>query len=113
MRHLIAYACTLLIGVAIAHLMLAPPGIGEPPFPHFDKVVHLIAFACLGFPLSVTRTHPALWIFLAAVVYGAAIEIIQPSFGRSAEWADLAADVIGAGLGILLGRLVSRIRKPG
>lgn len=108
MRHRIAYALTGLVGLVIARLTLGPAGTGAPPFPHFDKLAHLLAFACLAFPLSATRRHPAARIFAAGLVFGAAIEIIQPVVGRSAEAADLLADAAGLGLGIALGHLASR-----
>lgn len=81
----------------------------EAPVAHFDKISHVLAFACLGFPLAAAGTHRPIWIFLAGLAYGAIIEIIQPSFGRTAEWADLAADAAGVGLGVAVGYIFLRV----
>ncbi|MEM6577570.1 MAG: VanZ family protein [Pseudomonadota bacterium] len=108
MRHLVGYAVTVMIGLVVARLTLGPSGEGDPPFPHFDKVAHLLAFAALAFPLAAARAQSAAWIFSVGLLFGAAIEIIQPYVGRSAEWADLLADALGLILGIALGQLAAR-----
>lgn len=86
--------------------------------PFFDKIAHGIAYAALGCSLfwsmaagGCTNFSEALrknrfrtvgsWILLVSI--GAAVEWIQPQFGRSAEWLDLVSDGIGGLLGILIG----------
>jgi len=40
--------------------------------------------------------------FVLAVMTGAAVELVQPSLGRGAEWGDLLTDALGASLGLTL-----------
>lgn len=108
LRHLFAYVVTLMIAVIIARMTLGPVGDVRPPFAHFDKVVHAAAFACLALPLSMTRTHSWTVIFLVGCAYGGLIEVIQPHFGRTADWLDLGADAAGLLTGIALGSIASR-----
>lgn len=96
-RVAIGSAVTLVLAVIIAVLTLAPMPSGGPA--GSDKIYHVLAFACLAFPLPLVRLRLALWVILGVIAYGGMIEIIQPFFGRQAEWADLVADGIGAILG--------------
>ena len=69
-----------------------------------DKAAHLIAFALLAFPLNLAG-HPR-WLLLNTgfVLFGGAIEFIQPFVGRHGEWLDLGADMIGVVGGLLVAR---------
>ena len=83
-----------------------------PPAPDgTDKVVHLIAFAALAFPLARTGRIGLIPVFVGASAFGGAIELIQPSFNRSADFNDWVADVVGVISGIGLGLLYRRLRK--
>ena len=83
-----------------------------PPAPDgSDKVVHLIAFAALAFPLARTGRIGLLPVFVGASAYGGIIEVLQPSFGRSADMQDWIADIAGVGLGIVLALLYRRLGK--
>ena len=84
----------------------APPPVPEGS----DKLVHFIAFAALAFPLARTGRLGLVAVFIGASAFGGAIELIQPSFNRSADVNDWAADVIGVLLGIAGGLLYRRIR---
>ena len=58
-----------------------------------DKVVHLIAFAALAFPV---QNWPSDWCPSSSeLAFGGVIELIQPSFNRSADINDWIADVFG------------------
>jgi len=48
-------------------------------------------------------------VALTAVLYGAAIEVIQPIVGRSGDLADFIADVLGIGLGAILGLMMNSV----
>ncbi|MCB1358432.1 MAG: VanZ family protein [Maritimibacter sp.] len=100
---------TVIIAVLIAVLTLMP----DAPMPrnqiHLDKLAHMAAFFGLVFPTAALWPRVTAWIGLLAVLYGGAIEIIQPYTGRSAEWADLLADGIGVGLGIVFGMVLRRV----
>ncbi|MCH4271468.1 VanZ family protein [Kerstersia gyiorum] len=97
----LALAATLALLVIISFLTLASPG-SLPRVAGGDKVHHALAFAALVFPVVVARPAWALRAFIGAVAYGGLIELVQPSFGRAGEWADLIADTIGAAAGVVL-----------
>ena len=101
-RMAIGSAVTLVLAVIIAVLTLAPMPSGGPA--GSDKLYHVLAFACLAFPLPLVRPRLAVWVILGVIAYGGMIEMIQPFFGRQAEWADLVADGIGAILGASVAR---------
>ena len=69
-----------------------------------DVALHAVAFTVLTFLLSMAHfeRRPLGSAFLM-LLYGSAIELLQGGMGeRSAEWKDLAVDVVGIGLGLLL-----------
>ena len=51
-----------------------------------------------------------IWMIPAALVFGAAIELVQPFVGRSAELVDFVADIVGVACGLALG-LILRMRR--
>lgn len=83
-------AVTVLALVPIEHLQL-------PVFDWWDKAQHALAFLALtGWALLLWPFH-ASRVVLGMLVYGAGIEVAQWAVGwRFAEWADLAADSVGA-----------------
>ncbi|MGO3741810.1 VanZ family protein [Kerstersia sp.] len=97
----LAIFATLALLILITYLTLAAPG-SLPRVAGGDKLHHALAFAALVFPVVLARPRWALRAFIAAIAYGGLIELIQPSFGRSGEWADLLADTIGAAAGVVL-----------
>ena len=98
-------AVTLALAVIIAALTLAPMPASGPA--GSDKAYHVLAFACLAFPLPLVWPRLTLWVVLSVIAYGGAIEVIQPFFGRQAQWADLVADAIGAVIGAAVGYALS------
>ena len=96
---------TLTLSVAMLWPLEAPPPAPEGS----DKLVHFAAFAALAFPLARTGRIGLLPVFIGASAFGGAIELIQPSFNRSADVNDWVADVMGVVLGIGLGLLYRRI----
>lgn len=110
MTHPYTLVLTLFVALLIAWGTLSPPGAPGPALPLTDKQIHALAFALLVLPLGWVRPRAALWLGPLALAYGGAIELIQPSVGRSAEWGDLLADAIGIALGLLPGQLRARIR---
>lgn len=98
-------AGTVLVSL-VTWLCLRPSSGSEQLFPYADKWAHFLAFFALGgFLLALVERRHYVAVALALLAFGGAIEVAQylMPFGRSAEWADLAAD----GLGILLGLLAS------
>lgn len=97
-------ATTALMFGCVTYLMLFHQGGGSmPKFPHADKLYHAIAFSALLFPTAALRPRWIWKVAVASLAYGAFIEVVQPQFGRQAEWADLLADAIGVVIGALLG----------
>ena len=100
-------AVTLTLSVAMLWPLEAPPQAPEGS----DKLVHLVAFAALAFPLARTGRFGLLPVFIGASAFGGAIELIQPSFNRSADVNDWVADIVGVILGIGCGLLYRRLRR--
>ena len=98
---------TLVLTVAMLWPLDAPPSTPEVS----DKIVHFIAFATLAFPLAHTGRFGLLPVFIGASAFGGLIELIQPSFNRSADINDWVADIVGIILGIGCGLLYRRLRK--
>ena len=84
----------------------APPPASEGS----DKLVHFIAFAALAFPLARTGRIGLLPVLIGASAYGGIIELIQPSFNRSADVNDWVADIVGVVLGVGCGLIYRRLR---
>ena len=96
-RELIAQG--LLIGYMLVLLYLAlSPAPSGPEIPHFDKLMHtlswgLMALLCLGaWPDHYLRA------VLVSAVHGGATEVMQGTLvrGRTADWFDWLADLLGA-----------------
>lgn len=68
-----------------------------------DKLIHALAYALLSLLIYMALTRPTLlvkravtWSIVIALLYGATDEWHQYFVaGRTAEWADLAADAVG------------------
>ena len=99
-------AVTLTLTVAMLWPLEAPPPAPEGS----DKLVHLVAFAALAFPLARTGRIGLLPVFIGASAFGGIIELIQPSFNRSADMNDWITDIIGVVVGIVCGLMYRRLR---
>ncbi len=94
--------------LALASFALLAPSSAVPDtrwdFPHLDKVVHVAIFLVLG--VVGGKSAPSRMrhlVFLALVAYGALTEGLQQYIpGRSSDLADLAANVTGAAIGVVL-----------
>jgi len=104
---LLTIILTLTLTVAMLWPLEAPPPAPEGS----DKLVHFVAFATLAFPLALSGRIGLLPVFVGASAYGGAIELIQPSFNRSADFNDWIADIAGVALGIMLALLYRRLRR--
>ena len=102
---------TIIVTLALTVAMLWPLEEPPPAPEGSDKLVHFIAFAALAFPLAYTGSFGLLPVFIPASAYGGAIELIQPSFNRSADINDWIADVLGVVLGIGFSLLYRRVRR--
>ncbi len=92
--------------------------------PFADKGAHLVAYAAYGFASflatleipgftsrrrrrSDSTLHISSWAgrsiiisLVTGTLLGAMVELLQPTFGRSREWGDLAADFMGLVVGL-------------
>jgi len=109
-RHTLALLATALLAAAIAYLTLTPPRLEALDGLLSDKAYHVIAFAALIFPGALLYLRSLIWLIPAALVFGAAIELVQPLVGRSAEMADFVADVVGVACGLALGLIARMLR---
>ena len=96
----IALALTILIGMLapISEVTIAPAGT--------DKIIHVVAFAALVFPLALTKRIGLFPLFMLASLFGGIIEIIQPSFGRNADIIDWLADSVGVICGMAVRNII-------
>ena len=111
MRRYLDISLTLIVTLILTVAMLWPLDQPTPVPEGSDKLVHFIAFAALAFPLARTGRIGLLPVFIGASVFGGAIELIQPSFNRSADINDWIADIVGVVLGIGCGFLYRRFRR--
>ena len=111
MRKYLDIPLTLIVTTVLTVAMLWPINQPPPASEGSDKLLHLIAFVALTFPLARTGRIGLLPIFVGASTFGGIIEVIQPSFGRSADMQDWISDIVGVGLGIVLALLYRGLRK--
>ena len=102
---------TIAVMLNLTIAMLWPLEAPLPTPEGSDKLAHFVAFATLAFPLALSGRIGLLPVFIGASAYGGAIELIQPSFNRSADINDWIADIIGVVLGIGCGMLYRRLRR--
>ncbi|MTJ05090.1 MAG: VanZ family protein [Sediminimonas qiaohouensis] len=101
-------AATWGLAACIAVAMLMPAQTIPQPGGS-DKLHHMLAFGALSVPAAMLYPGRALGVVLCVIVFGGALELIQPLTGRFAEGADLIADGIGALAGVGIGLMLNRI----
>ncbi len=88
------------VGVAIVWLSLKPSiAIGTS-----DKLAHLVAYGGWTFVSLVGVRRWPYGVLVAVLIFAASlvIEVLQPFFGRTADWRDAAANGAGVVLGSVL-----------
>ena len=87
-----------LLALAAATALFLAPSVPSPEgVPLFDKAGHfaiLAALALLG--AHAYRERPRWTVVAGLILYAAAIEIVQPLTGRSADPWDVVAGAVGA-----------------
>ena len=111
MRKYLDIPLTIIVTFTLTVAMLWPMDQPPPAPEGSDKLVHFIAFAALAFPLARTGRFGLMPVFIGASAYGGIIELIQPSFNRSADVNDWVADIGGVVLGVGCGLLYRRLRR--
>lgn len=76
-----------------------------------DKVSHFSAYLILVLAAALLRPKSIAFYTACAILYGALIELIQPSFGREKEVLDFIANSLGALCGGTLGLVAARFHK--
>ena len=102
---------TVVVTAVLTVAMLWPLEASPPGLEGSDKLVHFIAFAALAFPLARTGRFGLIPVFIGASAFGGLIELIQPTFTRSADVNDWVADTLGVLIGIGLGLAYRRVRQ--
>ncbi len=97
-----------LLALLILYGTLSPQPPGPPMQGHADKLAHFGAFGALTLVLIAFSVMPVRVTVPLVVAYGGAIELVQPSFGRTAEWADFWANNAGVAAGLLVGLALNR-----
>ena len=92
--------------IAITFLMLAP--VSAPKGYGFnDKTYHILAFAGLIIPIATLQPRWLLFAIPLFILFGGMIEIIQPYFGRTRDFADWIADIKGVFIGSAFGLILN------
>jgi len=95
-------------------LLAAITGLSLSPLPEMpagaqnDKLNHFIAYAAVALPVALAR--PRMWPAVVAglALWSGMIELVQPQVNRYGEWGDLAANVTGLGIGVILAAVLRR-----
>ena len=111
MRKYLDIILTAIVMITLTIAMLWPLDQPLPTPDGTDKVMHCIAFAALAFPLARTGRFGLLPVLISAIVYGGAIELMQPRFNRGTDINDWLADIVGVTLGITCGLLNRHVRR--
>ena len=111
MRKYLDIPLTAIVAITLTVAMLWPLEAPPPAPEGSDKLVHFIAFAALAFPLARTCRLGLVVVFIGASAFGGLIELIQPTFNRSADVGDWVADTVGVVIGIGAALLYRRLRR--
>ena len=83
----------------IGYMSHQPLGMGEPPFPHFDKLFHLVEFALFMFFAWHATGRRLLMAWLLTLAFAGSDEWHQALIPeRDASVLDFVADLAGASL---------------
>ena len=111
MRKYLDIPLTAIVAITLTVAMLWPLDAPPPAPEGSDKLVHFIAFAALAFPLARTGRLGLVAVFIGASAFGGLIELIQPTFNRSADLGDWVADTVGVVIGIGAALFYRRLRR--
>jgi len=109
-RHRAVLGVTAICALCIAVGSFWPPSEQGGPS-GYDKLMHALAFFALTAPAALFHRDSLRWLVPFGLSYGAAIEVIQPAFRRSAEWLDLLAAGIGIALALCVGFLFNSLKR--
>ncbi len=103
----------------LTYMLLRPGEVNREKhwfeFHNLDKIVHFLIFTILGFCYSVSFPKQKKWLFVVVMfIYALFTEVAQGlmNMGRTMDFYDLLADMIGAGFGcFLFWQILSYIEK--
>ncbi|MFC2079320.1 VanZ family protein [Candidatus Bipolaricaulota bacterium] len=99
MRQWIWIVLLVVYAAGIGYLSHQPLAVGEPPFPHFDKLFHLIEFVLFMFLAWQATGRRLLLAWIVTLVFGIGDELHQIAVPtRDPSFLDFLADFVGAGL---------------
>lgn len=104
----LALAILALVANVGFYLPDAPSSVGGVSLGGLDKLYHAGVFAltiwALGRLLAPVRRFPMGWVVLAGALHAVLIELVQGALlpHRSADAADVLADLVGVALGVLI-----------
>ena len=101
-RRIMALGVTLVLAFIITLLTLLPVSAPQG-VPGTDKAHHLLGFAALTLPSALLYPRSLVIVLPCSLLFGGAIELIQPYVGRQGEFADFSADAVGALVGVGVG----------
>ena len=110
MRQYLDIPLTVVVATVLTVAMLWPLEAPPPAPEGSDELVHFIALAALAFPLARTGRFGLIPVLIGASAFDAIIELIQPTFNRSANVSDWIADTLSVLIGIGLGLVYQRVR---
>ncbi len=103
MRRWFWWGLLILYAGAIFALSHAPVAVGELPFPHFDKCLHAVEFALFFAVAWKAMNRRVLPTFVLTAIYAGTDELHQLFVVmRTASALDLAADLLGATIALLV-----------
>jgi len=108
----------LILAVTMAGTFIAAvlPAAEAPMISPSDKINHMIAFVVLTILAAWAYPRAHLFLLIAAMAaVGGAVELVQaiPFIGRDAEWADWRADVLAAGVTLIVVAVGRAARRAG
>lgn len=102
------YVLISIVLLAIITVLSLSPLSDLPDVGGGDKLHHLIAYMGLALPVAIKGGSRWVWILVFYLAWSGAIELVQPSMNRYAEWADFIINGAGLILGAIIG---SSLRK--
>ena len=108
----LSYLPVVAVATTIAVLSLwEHPTLPDRLMAWSDKTLHMLMYVVFGAVVMIApyvQQHRKAWHYIAAwgssVAYGGLMEILQATCttSRTGDWADVAANIVGSSIGILL-----------
>lgn len=98
-----------ILGGLIISLATLLPAEALPPAPGGDKLHHIIGFGGWALMCAFGPVKRFSYMALCIIIWGGAIELIQPSVNRYGEWLDFYADALGVVIVFVIRFILTRI----